>query len=299
MANETKYDHKGRIIRAEMRTTATPQQAWEAWADPQKIAGWFVDRATGEARPGGAMTWFFDSFGIVIPYQVMDAAPGSAFALKWEPPPGQGYAGILDVRIAREGGETVVRLVNSGFREGAEWDEEYEGVNSGWKMALSLLKEYLERHFGRAKKTEIVLRSAAFESTRVLEYFRTAPKLGEWLTKAGTGAGGGIEKVGDTCRLEFRDGGTMTGRVLEITKKEVALSWEEIDGTLELKAFAMGPQRMVGMRIMSWKLDDGELKNVAARMEPAVGRLAAFFPAAAAAASAGSQAHTTPSEEKL
>lgn len=296
MASEAKYDHKGRIIRAEMRTSATPQEAWEAWADPERIAEWFVDRATGEVRPGGTMTWFFDSFGIVIPYQVLDAVPGSAFALKWEPPPGQGYSGILDVRIAREGGETVVRLVNSGFREGAEWDEEYEGVNSGWKMALSLLKEYLEHYFGRTKRTEIVLRPAAFDE-RVLEYFRAAPKLGEWLTRARTGPSGGIEKVGDTCRLAFRDGGTLGGRVLEITKKEVALSWEEIGGTLELKAFRMGPQRMVGVRIMSWKLDADELKNVAARMEPAVGRLAALFPLATAA-SAGSRVDATPAEGK-
>lgn len=45
------FEHKGRVLRAEIETSATPQQAWEAWADPEKIAHWFVDRATGEARP--------------------------------------------------------------------------------------------------------------------------------------------------------------------------------------------------------------------------------------------------------
>jgi uncharacterized protein YndB with AHSA1/START domain len=276
-----KYEHKGRIIRAEMRTTATAQQAWEAWADPEKIAGWFVDRATGEAKPGETMTWFFDSFGFVQPLRVVDATPGSLFVLKWEPPPGQGYPGILEVTIARGGGETLLRLVNSGFREGAQWDDEYEGTNSGWQVALALLKEYLEHFYGRPKRTEMVLRPAAFVRGGVREYFVTAPKMAKWLTKAG--AESGLGKVGDPCRLHLRDGGTVTGRVLAITESEAALSWDEIGGTVELKAFAMGPQRMVGVRVMSWKLDADAVKKVASQLEPAVARLAAIFPAPAAA----------------
>lgn len=304
MANAAKYEHKGRIIRAEMRTNATPQQAWEAWADPAKIAGWFVDRAAGEAKPGETMTWYFDSFGFAQPLRVVEATPGSLFVLKWEPPPGQGYPGIVEVTVTREGGETVLRLVNSGFREGAQWADEYEGTNSGWQIALALLKEYLERHYGRPKATEMVLRPAAFEFAALREYFLAAPKLAEWLAKAGsrvpTAAGDGIGKAGDAVRLELREGGAVTGRVLEITKSEVALSWDEIGGTLELKAFAMGPQRMLGVRLMSWTLDADGLKKVAAKLEPAVGRLAAIFPAPAAAASAGAaaQSNTPFAEEK-
>jgi hypothetical protein len=202
------------------------------------------------------------------------------------------------VRIASEGGETVVRLVNSGFREGAQWNEEYEGVDSGWRMSLSILKEYLEHYFGQAKKTEMVLRPAVFEYSRIRDYFAAAPKLAQWLTAAGQGSpSGGIGKVGDTCRLALREGGAVTGRVLQITKSEVALSWDEIGGTLELKAFSMGPQRMLGLRMTSWKLDADQLKRAAAQLEPAVARLAAFFPAAAAAG-AGPQGGTTSLEEK-
>jgi len=295
MSDTAKYEHTGRVIRAEIRTTATPQQTWEAWADSAKIAGWFVDRAAGEAKPGGTMTWFFDSFGYVLPYQVVDAVPGKLFVLKWEPPQGQGNAGILEVTIARDGGETLVRLVNSGFREGVQWEEEYEGVNSGWRMALSLLKEYLEHYFGRAKATETVLRPAAFEYARMRGVFLEAPNLAEWLTAPGSP---GIGKVGDACRLTLRDGGTLTGRVLEITNTEVALSWGEISGTLELKAFAMGPQRMLGVRVMSWTLDADALKRAVAKLEPAVGRLAAIFSAPAAAASAAAQSGTPFGEEK-
>jgi uncharacterized protein YndB with AHSA1/START domain len=289
------YEHMGRMIRAEMRTTVAPQQAWEAWADPSKIAGWFVDRAIGDAKRGGTMTWCFDSFGFVQPLRVVDAVPGSLLVLKWEPPQGQGPAGVVEVRIVREDGETVLQLVNSGFREGAQWDEEYEGTNSGWQIALALLKEYLEHHFACPKRTEMVLRPASFARGGVREYFVAALNMGQWLTKAGTGSGVGTP--GDTCRLELRDGRMVTGRVLALTESEVAFSWDEIGGTLELKAFAMGPQRMLGVRVMSWKLDADALKKVAAQLEPAVARLAAICPAAATAAGAV-QASATFKKEK-
>ncbi len=43
------------------------------------------------------------------------------------------------MRIERKSGSTTVRLIQSGFREGAEWNKEYEGVNSSWKMSLAIL----------------------------------------------------------------------------------------------------------------------------------------------------------------
>jgi uncharacterized protein YndB with AHSA1/START domain len=47
---------KGRVIRAKILTTASPKEVWEAWADPERIAHWFVDRAEGVAEAGGKVT---------------------------------------------------------------------------------------------------------------------------------------------------------------------------------------------------------------------------------------------------
>jgi uncharacterized protein YndB with AHSA1/START domain len=277
MSDEKKFEHKGKLIRAEIETSATPQQAWEAWADPEKIAQWFVDRASGEAKPGGTMTWFFDNFGYVLPYKVLDAVPGELFVLKWDPP--QGNSGILEVRIAREGGSTRVRLIQSGFGEDAKWNEEYEGVASGWQMALAILRNYLENHFGQRKNQLLVMRSATFEYVQLRPYFLDTAKLSQWLT-----TGGSIGKVGDACQLTLRDAGKLSGRVLAVTKWEVALSWQEIGGTLELKGFSMGPQRVVGVRCMSWMQTPGEMKQLEGQLATAVERLAALFPTPAAAA---------------
>jgi uncharacterized protein YndB with AHSA1/START domain len=271
MAQEKSFDHKGRMIRAEIETCATPQQAWEAWANPEKIAQWFTDRASGEAKPGGTMTWFFDKFGYVLPYTVVDAEPGKLLVLKWEPP--QGDAGILEVGIARQGGTTLVKLINSGFREGAAWNDEYEGVASGWKMALAILKHYLENHFARSKTTIFVLRSASFNYDQLRGYFLDETKLGRWLTTSGS-----IGKVGDSCELKLRDDGTLHGQVLAVTQREVTVSWKEIGGTLELKAFAMGSQRMLGVRVFSWRLNESETKEIESQIEAAVDRLSVSFP---------------------
>jgi uncharacterized protein YndB with AHSA1/START domain len=300
MTDESKagqIEHKGRVIRAEMETSATPQQAWEAWADPEKIAQWFVDRASGEAKPGGTMTWFFDEFGYVLPYRVAGAEPGKLFVLKWEAPQG-GPTGVLEVTIERKGGTTLVRLVNSGFREDAAWNDEYEGVVSGWKMSLAILRHYLENHFGRTKNVFLIMRPASFAYEELHTYFTDPARLALWLTNSGA-----IGKVGDPCRLELRDGGglapTVAGRVLADTGREVTVSWDEIGGTLELKGFSMGPQRVVGVRCMSWHSTPEKMAKLKEQLSAAVERLAALLPiSAAAGASAATSACANPPEEK-
>lgn len=266
------FEHKGRIIRAEMETSATPQQAWEAWADPEKIAHWFVDRATSEAKMGETMTWFFDEFGYVMPYKVIGSEPGELFALKWEAPQG-GPTGILEVTIERKGELTVVRLINSGFREDSAWNDEYEGVVSGWKMALAILKHYLENNFGRAKTALLVMRPASFSYEQLHPYFADASKLALWLTKSGA-----IGKVGETCQLKFWDGGNLTGEVLADTGREVTVAWKEIDGTLELKGFSMGPQQVAGVRCITWRSTEEQTQRLKKQLSEAVERLSALLP---------------------
>lgn len=50
---------KGRVIRARMETRASADAVWRAWADPEEIAHWFVDRAEGVAQEG--RTWLTSS----------------------------------------------------------------------------------------------------------------------------------------------------------------------------------------------------------------------------------------------
>jgi uncharacterized protein YndB with AHSA1/START domain len=269
MTPEKKIEHKGRIIRAEIRTTATPRQVWEAWTDPAKIAQWFVDRATGEPRVGTTYTWFFDKFNYTMPYEVLEAIPEERFSLYWS---GAGAAyppGIIEVKIEREAGITIVRVVNSGFQEDAKWDEQYEGTVSGWQMAMAILKHYLENYFGQPKTLIFAMRPAQFSYEQLMPFYTTAAGLGQWLATSGT-----IGKFGEQFKFALLDGGEMTGRVLAITRSEVALSCEEISGTIELKAFSMGPgKRTVGIRCLGWGMEPAQAKEIEGRMESALERL--------------------------
>lgn len=184
MLEKKEVTHKGRIIRTEIRTTATPQQVWEAWTDPVKLSQWFTDRAMGEAKVGTFMTWIFERFGYELPYEVIEALPRQRLILQANRPGRE--PGILEITIEREGLHTIMRLVNSGFNERAEWDEEYEGVDSGWRAALSILHLYLERYFGRPRSSFLVLHPAEFEYEQVLPFFLEPGGLSKWLTNSGS-----------------------------------------------------------------------------------------------------------------
>jgi uncharacterized protein YndB with AHSA1/START domain len=266
-------EHIGRIIRAEIRTKATPQQAYDAWADPEKIAQWFPDRAEGKAEPGATITWIFDKFNYRIPYEVLIALPAEKFAIRWNPPPGMN-PGILEVSISKEGGETVVRLVNSGFREGAEWNDEFEGIDSGWRMSLALLKHYLDKYFSTSRNSFLVMRPAEFSFEQLVPLHRTEPGLKKWLTN-----GGEYGEVGESFSLELQEGGPASGHVLAKSNRETTLSWDEIHGVLELKAFSMGPQKILCVRGCGWGLSAEKAKEIEAHLERAIERLAAALAA--------------------
>jgi hypothetical protein len=57
----------------------------------------------------------------------------------------------VDFFLEARGGKTVVRLVHSGFDASADWDEQIEGLESGWTYFLRQLKHYLERHRGERR----------------------------------------------------------------------------------------------------------------------------------------------------
>ena len=256
-----------RTISCEMRTSAPPEHAFAAWAEPDRIAHWFVDRAFGDVRPGGVMTWVFEKFGYEIPYPVLEVSPPEKLVLGGDVPGGPSFR--LEITIAREGGQTVVRLFNSGFRDGAQWDEEYQGVSSGWRMSLAILRHYLEAHYGTPKRSVLVLRPATFDYATVLSWFTDPAKLSRWLTRSGA-----VGAPGERAELVLQSGATVRGTVLDVTRQEAAVSWDDENLALELKAFSMGPQRMVALRATGWGVSDERMAALEIELDAAVGRLA-------------------------
>jgi hypothetical protein len=162
--------------------------------------------------------------------------------------------------------------VNSGFLDGSEWDQEFEGIVSGWTNALATLKHYLENYAGRAKTSILVMQPAACELTNLLPFYATAEGLDRWLTTSASVGGA----VGGACSLRLHGGDSLTGAVLSKTRWEMALSWDEVDGVLELKGFrfpGMGP--VAAARVVSWNISPERAAALEKKLQEALGRLAA------------------------
>jgi uncharacterized protein YndB with AHSA1/START domain len=258
-----------------VRIRAPWPRVYAAWADPDKVSQWFTDRAKGEVKPDATVTWVFEDLGYEIPYQVLEAAPGQRFALRGQVPGRPPL--LLEVTLAQEGGETVLHLVNSGFLEGGGWDEEYEAVLSSWVMALELLKTYVEDHFGEARRTLLVLHKAAFHFEDVLPFFDSGAGLQTWLARS-------AELNGNSLRLTLWEGGTLTGRWLLASSRDAALTWSELPGILQLRAFSMGSAgRRLSVRVTTWGGAPSRLADLEAPFARALERLAARLPVPVAA----------------
>ena len=248
----TTRTHHGRIIDLSIRLDAAPQRVWDAWADPEQIANWFVDRANGTAAAGEVMTWFFESFNYRQPVPIVEAEPGKSFVVGSGDVPGpHGHPYLMEIAIAREAGATTLRLVNSGFSEDASFDDEYGGVVSGWQLALRTLKHWLEHYPERTRAHRLVMQPAAYTWDILHSFLHTSEGRRLWLDEMLPG----------------------DARPLIDTGREVLLEWLELEGVLGLKAFAMGPRKMLALDFSTWADRSVELDETAHDMKAALQRL--------------------------
>jgi uncharacterized protein YndB with AHSA1/START domain len=146
-----------RIIDLSVEVPGTPEQAWQAIATGPGITAWFVPHQVQE-RQGGTVR--------------MDFGPGFGEALArvtaWEPPHRVVFSSEGDRALAyewlveaRDGGTCLVRLVNSGFGPGADWDADYDGLSSGWRIFLQNLRLHLTHFPGQPARAMIPTRIVA------------------------------------------------------------------------------------------------------------------------------------------
>lgn len=123
---------------------ATPDDVWQALTDARELTRWFPVEARVEPGLGGSI-WL--SWG--------EGAGGEAPITAWEPgrrlqwTETRGPIKVaVDFHLEAGNGGTVVRVVQSGFGDGSEWDDEFHMVTGGWAYFIAHLKWYLERHRG-------------------------------------------------------------------------------------------------------------------------------------------------------
>ena len=134
-------------IRDEITVAATPEQVWEAIATGPGIDSWFMGSNEVEPREGGTVRMTLGGY------------TEEATVTAWEPPRrfafrgGEGEDGsfmAFEYLVeGRQGGGTVVRLVQSGVIGGDDWEAEYDALRKGWPMYLRSLAQYLTHFPGR------------------------------------------------------------------------------------------------------------------------------------------------------
>ena len=197
-----------RSIELEVEVVGTPEEVWRAVATGPGISSWYVPHEVEEVDGGAASA----SFG-----PGMDV-PGRVTA--WDPPrrvkfegvegasPGLAFEWFVE---AKDGGSCIVRLVNSGFGTGTEWDDHYDAMHEGWRLFMANLQMHLA-HFGGQSGTAALPMavwaeepSASWTRAAAAFGFATTPAVGDTISIAADGAPSvvaTVQQVGDT-RIGF------------------------------------------------------------------------------------------------
>lgn len=233
-----------RNIEIEVEVAGTPEEVWQAIATGPGIGSWYVPH-TVEEREGGAMT---ATFGPGMEVSGRTAA--------WDPPSrvlfdgGESGVGLAFEWLVEATGKgtCIVRLVNSGFGGGGEWDDQYDAMTEGWAIFLCNLQIHLEHFVGQVAVAS--LPSATWHESNESAWQRLGEALGLDLGAVGE-------------RLEItasQDVPQVSGRVVASGPYRLSLLLDEpVKGSAFLAVEGCGSQSEVSMWAYFYGEDSAEV----------------------------------------
>lgn len=141
-----------RQIELSIEVPGTPEEVWQAIATGPGITSWFVPTDVDEHQ-GGVVRQHFGEMGT-----------DEGRVVAWDPPQRVVFEGgasmgrtlAFEWTIEAASGSTCrVRLVNTGFGDGEEWDGDFGGMDAGWRLFLDNLRLHLT-HFASQPATAAV-----------------------------------------------------------------------------------------------------------------------------------------------
>jgi uncharacterized protein YndB with AHSA1/START domain len=125
-------------LEMEVEIDAPVAEVWKALTEGRGLQNWFPLEARVTPGAGGKI---FLSWGPEFEIE--------SEILAWEPEKrlqSQGMV-LVDYTLESRGGKTVLRLVQSMFATGADWENEfYDSTSFGWGFILASLRWWLEVH---------------------------------------------------------------------------------------------------------------------------------------------------------
>jgi uncharacterized protein YndB with AHSA1/START domain len=187
---------------------ASREELWEACSTRSGLECWYADRVTGTVARGSVLRLEWPDLGATVELGVDAVHPGERVLF---------VNGASQVSLAVFDGR--IELSHAGL----ESDDDVQGFQSSWRVALSLLKHSLEEHPGSPRRIRWAARSVKASPELVHLCFTSPAALDKWV-----GRGSRMGGEGDAYALTLPSGERISGKVLSRSEgRDVALSWDE------------------------------------------------------------------------
>jgi uncharacterized protein YndB with AHSA1/START domain len=144
-----------RSIDKEVVVAATLDEAWAAWTTREGVVGFFAPEAEVDARPGGAFHVHFDPTAPAgskgaDDMRFLAVQPKKMLSFDWNAPPSlpeaRAQRTVVVVRFLPVAPDaTRVTLHHTAWGSGGEWDEAYAYFDRAWGTVFANLKQRFER----------------------------------------------------------------------------------------------------------------------------------------------------------
>jgi len=131
----------GRTVEKEVFVAVSPERAFRAFTDKTELERWFAIEVEIDLRNGGH--WHFQWTNDAATGTFIEVDPPRRLVMEWHNAAPLGNT-ICTIEFTPESDGTLIRLRDSGYGQGDDWDAIYDGVNGGWGTALGDLKRWLE-----------------------------------------------------------------------------------------------------------------------------------------------------------
>ncbi|MPZ82150.1 MAG: SRPBCC domain-containing protein [Actinophytocola sp.] len=134
----------------EVEVDATPEQVWQAIATGPGIDSWFMGRnevSFDETAEQGTVRMAYG--GYEPEHRVTTWEPLRRFAYRSDDAPDGRFIAYEFLIEGRGQGSTVLRMANSGFLPGDDWEAEYDAMTKGGALFFATLATYLRHFAGR------------------------------------------------------------------------------------------------------------------------------------------------------
>jgi len=257
-------DEKTRTFETTIEIQAPTAAVWKALTDARELVRWFPLEAEVEPRVGGRywISWQNEWQG---DHRIRIFEPERHLRTTWttgvqDDAPREL---VVDFHLEGRGGRTVLRLVHSGFGPGSTWDEEFDGISTGWTFELRSLRHYLERHPGQPRRAIFVVGPKSGLS---------GPEV--WERVLGDGLGAALPSgLGEGDRYSLAVGGseTFSGTVVDCQPpRQFAGTVDRLDDAIfRIEVYAARPHLWLAV----WGDDGSRLERYEAMWRDALARI--------------------------